>query len=236
MSVRTAGTYRKFALGAIALIATSLIAGNTANAVTVTVPDAPSAVTATRGNASAMIRWTAPANNGGSALTGYSIVATAGDTTKTFLVSSSLAATSISGLRNGTTYTITLNASNAMGESAGSQSVTVVPSTIAASVPAAPVVSAVNTKTSRALVLTYRTGNNNGSTITSTEYSINDGATWTSTESSPLTISNLNNGTSYSVLMRSRSYLGAGAVVTKVAKPVATKARAVRPSSRSPQR
>jgi len=223
MSVQTAGTYRKVALGAVALIVASLIAGNAANAVPLTVPDAPTSVTATRGNTSATMRWVAPVANGGSALTGYNIVATNGATTKTFTVAPSLLSASISGLKNGSTYSVTINAFNSMGQSVDSETVTVLPSTVAATVPAAPVISAINAKTSRTLTLTYRTGNNNGSTITSTEYSIDGGSTWQPTLGSPLDIENLTNGTTYTVALRSRSYLGFGAVATKVGKPTASK-------------
>ena len=41
--------------------------------ITATPPGAPTIGTATAGNASALVRWTAPANNGGSAITGYLI-------------------------------------------------------------------------------------------------------------------------------------------------------------------
>ncbi len=46
------------------------------NAVTpATVPDAPTGATATAGDQSASVSWTPPANNGGSAITSYTVTA-----------------------------------------------------------------------------------------------------------------------------------------------------------------
>jgi hypothetical protein len=52
-----------------------------------TAPDAPTAVTATAGDARATVSWTAPAGNGGAPITGYAVTPYQGDTplpTRTF--------------------------------------------------------------------------------------------------------------------------------------------------------
>jgi chitodextrinase len=88
-----------------------------------TVPGAPTIGTATVGNAQATVNGTAPASNGGSAITGYRSTATPGGSTVTGV---SLPITH-TGLTNGTAYTFTLAAQNANGfgaESASSNSVT----------------------------------------------------------------------------------------------------------------
>lgn len=88
-----------------------------------TVPGAPTIGTATAGNAQATVAGTAPASNGGSAITGYRSTATPGGSTVT---GASLPITH-TGLTNGTAYTFTLAAQNANGygaESAASNSVT----------------------------------------------------------------------------------------------------------------
>jgi hypothetical protein len=47
------------------------------------VPGAPTIGTATKGNAQATVIFTAPANNGGSAITGYTVTSTPGNITGT---------------------------------------------------------------------------------------------------------------------------------------------------------
>jgi Fibronectin type III domain len=88
--------------------------------VVLTAPGAPTAVSATAGNAQATIRWTAPASDGGSAITSYTVsVATANGAAPTAPISATVAApatsATITGLRNGTVYTFTVTATNAIG-------------------------------------------------------------------------------------------------------------------------
>jgi hypothetical protein len=100
-------------------------AGNSAP----TAPGAPTAVTATAGNGSASVSWTAP-SNGGSPITGYTVTPYIGSAAQTpVIVTGSPPATSttVTGLTNGTTYTFTVSATNAIGTgaaSAGSNAVT----------------------------------------------------------------------------------------------------------------
>ncbi|WP_231497246.1 fibronectin type III domain-containing protein [Arthrobacter sp. MA-N2] len=89
---------------------------------TATAPSAPTGVTATAGNASASVSWTAPAN-GGSAITSYAVTAHAGATTLApVTVSGNPPATTatVTGLTNGTAYTFTVTATNAIGTSTAS--------------------------------------------------------------------------------------------------------------------
>ena len=105
-----------------------------------TVPGSPTIGSATFGNASATARWTAPPNNGGSAITGYQVrvVDSAGvqvgalrpaDATATSLL--------VTGLTNGTSYQFQVAAQNAVGTGPNSALSTVV---IPATVPGAPVI------------------------------------------------------------------------------------------------
>jgi hypothetical protein len=78
------------------------------------VPDAPTIGTATGGNASASVTFTAPANVGGGAITGYSIVSTPGG----LIGTGASSPITVSGLSNGTAYTFKVFATNAYGPSA----------------------------------------------------------------------------------------------------------------------
>jgi hypothetical protein len=75
-------------------------------------PSAPSGVSAVPGNASALVSWTAPASTGGSPITGYTATSSPG--TQTCTTSGALSCT-VSGLTNGTPYTFTVTATNAVG-------------------------------------------------------------------------------------------------------------------------
>jgi hypothetical protein len=92
-------------------------------------PGAPTNVTATGGPGSATVSWTAPPN-GGSAITQYTITPYVGPTAQpmTSITGSPPPTTAtVSQLANGTTYTFTVSATNAMGTgppSAGSNAVT----------------------------------------------------------------------------------------------------------------
>jgi uncharacterized protein (TIGR03437 family) len=90
-----------------------------------TAPGPPTALTATAGNASATIGFTAPASNGGSAITKYTASCSAGNATFTGAAAASPIV--VTGLTNGTTYTCTVTATNSAGTSAASASVSVIP-------------------------------------------------------------------------------------------------------------
>ncbi|HYX54080.1 MAG TPA: fibronectin type III domain-containing protein, partial [Candidatus Limnocylindrales bacterium] len=80
-----------------------------------TIPAAPSGVVATAGNKAATIAWTAPANTGGSPLISYTITANPGALVLT--VPATQTGANFTGLTNGSTYTFTVHATNASGNS-----------------------------------------------------------------------------------------------------------------------
>jgi YD repeat-containing protein len=101
-----------------------------------TIPDAPTIGTAIGGNAQATVSFTAPANNGGSAITAYTVTSNPAGIT----ASGTTSPISVTGLTNGTTYTFTVNSTNAIGnsaESAASNSVTPTPASFTVSTSAA---------------------------------------------------------------------------------------------------
>lgn len=87
------------------------------------VPGAPGIGTASAGDTSATVTFTAPASNGGATITGYTVTSNPGGFTATGAASP----ITVSGLTNGTSYTFTVVATNSAGDgsaSAASNSVT----------------------------------------------------------------------------------------------------------------
>jgi hypothetical protein len=80
------------------------------------VPGAPTSPVATAGNAQASVAFTAPVSTGGSAITGYTVTSSPGSFTATGANSPLV----VTGLTNGTSYTFTVVATNAAGNSVAS--------------------------------------------------------------------------------------------------------------------
>jgi hypothetical protein len=80
-----------------------------------TAPTAPANVSASAGNASATVGWTAPSDDG-SPITSYTVTPYIGSAAQTpVTVSGSTTVAAISGLTDGTSYTFTVTATNAVG-------------------------------------------------------------------------------------------------------------------------
>jgi len=90
-------------------------ASNEVSATPATVPAAPTNVVATAGDGSATVTFTAPTDNGGSAITGYEVFDSDGNRVATG--NADATSITITGLTNGTTYTFTVIAKNAVGSS-----------------------------------------------------------------------------------------------------------------------
>ncbi|CUR58096.1 exported hypothetical protein [metagenome] len=103
---------------------------------TVAAPNAPTLLTVRPGDGSATGAWTVPQNNG-SPITGYTVIArAAGLPTQTLTVPASVTTAAVTGLTNNVTWSMTVTASSALGTSAESRVLTVVPTALA--VPALP--------------------------------------------------------------------------------------------------
>ena len=112
---------------------TKTASANLSITVSATVPGAPTALGAVAGNTQVVLSWTAPASNGGSAITGYDVYkGTSPGTESVTPVATAVSGTTytMTGLTNGTTYYFTVEAVNAVGNSA--------PSNEASATPAAP--------------------------------------------------------------------------------------------------
>jgi serine protease AprX len=111
----SAGTYT-FTVTAANGAGSSAASAPSESVIVQTVPDAPTAVTATAGTASAIVRWTAPVYTGTSAISGYTVTASPGGATATVTGTSA----TVTGLTNGTAYRFTVTAANASGAGAAS--------------------------------------------------------------------------------------------------------------------
>jgi hypothetical protein len=129
-----------------------------------TVPGAPTIGTAVRGNAQATVSWTAPASNGGAAITGYAVTPYDGMLPLPPVVFGSTGTTqTVTGLMNGTSYVFTVAAINAVGTgapSAASNAVT------PATVPGVPTIGTAVRGNTQATVSWTAPASNGGSAIT----------------------------------------------------------------------
>ncbi len=166
-------------------------ASSASNSVTPSsVPGAPTIGTATAGNAQASVTFTAPASNGGSAITGYTVTSNPGNITGT----GSASPITVTGLTNGTAYTFTVIATNAIGNSspsAASNSIT--PSTV----PGAPIIGTATKGNTQATVAFTAPVSNGGSSIIGYTVTSNPGNFTGTGSASPITVTGLTNGTAY---------------------------------------
>ncbi|MEN9710137.1 MAG: hypothetical protein RL441_129, partial [Actinomycetota bacterium] len=161
---------------------------------TATAPGAPTSVTAVAGNLQATVTWAAPASNGGSAITGYTVTSNPGAKTCTSATTSCI----VTGLTAGTTYTFTVTATNTNGTSAASAASSAV---IILGTPSAPAtVTAV--RGDGQLTVSWSASAANGSTITGYTATTTPGTktcSTTGTATLSCTIIGLTNGTAYTV-------------------------------------
>jgi hypothetical protein len=171
--------------------------------VTTTVPGAPTIGTATAGNAQATVTFTAPANNGGSAITGYTVTSNPGNKTGTGTASP----ITVTDLTNGTAYTFTVTATNANGTGpASSPSNSVIPSTV----PGPPSIGTATAGNAQATVTFTAPASNGGSVITGYTVTSNPGNKTGTGTASPITVTDLTNGTAYTFTVTATNANGTG--------------------------
>jgi len=178
-------------------------------------PSPPTSLSASSGNGEAIISFT-PGNDGMSSITNYNYSIDGGSTFTAFSPAQTSSPVTISGLNNGTYYTIQLEAVNANGTSSPSASISVTPS----SPPDAPTSLSASYAGSGTVSISFTPGYNEGATITNYQYSIDGGSTFTAFSpaqtTSPVTISGLTNGNYYIIELKAVNIDGAGTASSSV--------------------
>ena len=168
-------------------------------------PGAPTGVTAVPGNGSATVSWTAAAANG-SAVTGYRVTASPGGATATTTGATSVPVT---GLTNGTAYTFTVTATNAVGTgTAGPPSAPVTPA-VPVAVPSAPTGVTAVAGNGRATV-TWSPAAGNGSPVLDYTLTATPGGATVTTSGTTATVEGLVNGSAYTFRVTARNAGGTG--------------------------
>ena len=164
-------------------------------------------VSATGVSGTLSVAFTSGSNNG-SAISNY-MYSTDGTNFTTFSPAQTASPVTISGLTNGTAYTLYLKAVNSAGESSASAASGSVSPYTNPDAPTNLVASAAGV--SGTISVAFTAGSNNGSPITNYWYST-DGINFTSLSSvqtaSPVTISGLTNGTSYTLYLKAANLAG----------------------------
>ncbi len=123
----TAYTFKVRALNPNGAGATSAASGSV-TPTAATAPDAPTGVAASAGPASARVTWSAPADDGGSTITGYTVTPYVGSTAKpTTTVAGDQSSATVTGLDNGTGYTFKVTATTTIGSAQSAASALVTP-------------------------------------------------------------------------------------------------------------
>ncbi|MEP7054292.1 MAG: fibronectin type III domain-containing protein [Actinomycetota bacterium] len=185
------GTAYTFAATAWNAVGTGAPSAASAAVVPLSVPEAPTSVTAVGASNGAAVGWTAPLGNGGTPITSYTVLASPGGASCT---STGATVCTFSGLLNGTAYAFTVAAANAVGTSASSlPSATVVPATL----PGAPAVPVAMRGDRQVSVSWTPPSDNGGSAVTAYTVVANPGGASCSTTGLNCIVSGLVNGTGY---------------------------------------
>jgi hypothetical protein len=183
------------------------------NAVTpeapITAPGAPTGVTATAGDASATVSWTAPASDGGSPITGYTVTSEPGGIQAT--TDGALAVT-VTGLTNGERYRFRVTATNAAGTGPASGQSNQVTPDAPDTLPGAPVGVTAVAGDASAVVSWEAPADDGGTPITQYLVTSSPGvvATGTSGSARSIAVLGLTNGVAYTFTVTARNAVGSG--------------------------
>ena len=170
-------------------------------------PDTPVLVSADASNASIICSFQSASNNGG---TQKSYKYSLNDGSYSDVLASALDVSNqritISGLTNGTTYSVRIKQVNEYGDSSASNAISgIIPYTL----PSAPTINQVFTASTQAIV-NYSEGSSNGYPILFYSYTIDGGVTYypISSSSSSFTIYGISPSTAYTIKMKSNNQKG----------------------------
>ena len=197
----TNGTTYYFKVAAVNSVGTGTQTSSV-SAVPATTPGVPQSLAASHGNAQVDLTWSAPASNGGTAVTGYKVYQSTDNASFSEVATPSGTSQTVTSLTNGTQYYFKVAAVNAVGTGSQTSSVNATPATT----PAAPTsLAATNGDTQSVLTWTAPT-NTGGSAITG--YKVKWGVTSgfpgnaaiisTGSTNATYTKTSLTNGTQYS--------------------------------------
>ena len=198
----TNGTPYTFTVFATNAVGNGTPSPSSASVTPATVPATMAAPTAVRGNAQATVSFTPPAN-GGSPITGYSVVSTPSSVTQTGAASPIV----VPGLANGTTYTFTVKAMNAIGSGSPSPASNAVTPATVPSTMTAPTAAGGNAQATVSFTAPF----NGGSPITSYLVTSSPGGFTGSGGSSPIIVGGLTNGVSYTFSATATNAIGTSA-------------------------
>jgi hypothetical protein len=183
-------------------VAGDSVASNSLSSTPRTTPSAPVINSITEGNQTLTVNFTAP-STGGSAITGYKYSIDGTNYSTAIVAGSSIIITT--NLTNGTSYPVTIKATNVAGDSNASNSVTAIPKTV----PSAPTINSIAPENGQVVVTFTESASTGGTPITGYKYSIN-GTTYSSAVivSNTITITGLMNGTAYPITLKATNTVG----------------------------
>ncbi|HYL65689.1 MAG TPA: fibronectin type III domain-containing protein [Nitrosopumilaceae archaeon] len=198
LAASTAYTYRVSAINAVGTGNPSNTASATTSGTAPTAPQPPTGLTANTVSSSQInLSWTAPSNNGGSAITGYKIERSTDGGTTWSTISANTASTSTTfsdtGLAASTTYTYRVSAINAVGTSSPSNTASATTSPVSTVRGISLNTNSVNVGTDVRITGT-KFAPNSGITISYDSTTIGVGAQDNGYSTTPLTITTDSNG------------------------------------------
>ena len=171
-----------------------------------TVPDAPTINFVSAGDSSATVNFNPPASNGGAAISGYTANCGTGP------VAGAAPAITVSPLTNGTTYSCTVAAVNSAGTGPQSPAVSVTPAP-PATPPGTPSITGTVPGNGQATI-SFTTPADGGSPITNYRVNCAPGPVSLTGTLSPIIVTGLTNGTTYSCTVTANNGIGASAAST----------------------
>jgi hypothetical protein len=211
----TNGTPYAFRVAAANAIGAGPYSNSTGNVIPRTLAGAPTALTATPGNGEIALSWTAPASNGGAAITDYQIQVSASGGAYSTISKAASTTTSYTatGLTNGTAYVYRVSAVNSEGAGAHVQSSSTTPQTV----PLAPTNVLTTPNNAYVTVRWTAPSDSGGSVITDyiVQFSSDGGSSWTTFADGTSTtlqtnVTGLTNGQAYVFRVAAVSAVGTG--------------------------